>query len=232
MAHKVDFSAIKQCIKPEHFFDMLFHITFEKESDTQWHAECPECKGGDRSLAVGYNKVGFPSFFCHASDKSGNLIEMYAHVQKISFYQAASLYQDYLDGDFAKEPDVPVEPKAEKPKKLPTFEDLELNPDILAKLKIDEDTCHHFKCGYMKKGVLAGRFAIPIYDMTGNILAYCGLTIKDEDERYKYPKNFTKRDHLFNLQSVKKGSTSILEEPLQVLYAYQYGVENVISLLP
>ena len=73
----------------------------------------------------------------------------------------------------------PPESKTE-PKKLEPLNYLNPSHVTLEALGLSEDTCSHFGAGYAPKGILRGRLAIPIHDPSGELIAYCGRAVKDD----------------------------------------------------
>jgi hypothetical protein len=45
---------------------------------------------------------------------------------------------------------------------------------------VSPKTAAHFGAGFAPKGIMRGRFAIPVHVSTGILLAYCGRAVKDE----------------------------------------------------
>ena len=53
--------------------------------------------------------------------------------------------------------------------------------DALQAGKTPKETAEAFGAGYAPKGIMRGRFAIPLRDREGTLIAYCGRTVKDVD---------------------------------------------------
>ena len=88
-----------------------------------------------------------------------------------------------------------------------------------------------FAAGFAPKGVRRGRFAIPIHDRTGTLLAYCGRALKDESPSLIFPSGFNPRGAIFNAHRVVEDDLFLVRDPLQVLTAHQNGIENVVAFL-
>ena len=93
------------------------------------------------------------------------------------------------------------------------------------------DTCGHFGAGFAPKGILRGRLAIPIHSKDGVLLAYCGRTVKGESPTLTFPNGFQPADVIFNANRITSGELYLVRDPLQVLTAYESGIENVVSFL-
>jgi DNA primase len=88
-----------------------------------------------------------------------------------------------------------------------------------------------FGAGYAPKGILRGRLAIPIHDREGTLLAYCGRTVKNESPTLTFPNGFDPHSVIFGAHKVQAGELYLVRDPLQVLTAYEAGVENVVAFL-
>ena len=78
---------------------------------------------------------------------------------------------------------------------------------------------------------MRGRFAIPIHDRNGNLLAYCGRATKDESPALLFPNGFDPRGAIFNAHRIAEGDLFLVRDPVQALTAQQNGVENVVAFL-
>jgi hypothetical protein len=52
--------------------------------------------------------------------------------------------------------------------------------------------------GFLPKGIMRGRFAVPVHDRSGTLLAYCGRTVKDESPQLLFPNGFNPASAIFN----------------------------------
>src|SRR5271170_4751876 len=75
------------------------------------------------------------------------------------------------------------------------------------------------------------RFVIPVHDTAGILLAYCGRAVKDESPLLLFPNGFDPRVAIFNANRVIEGDLYLVRDPLQVLTAYESGIENVVAFL-
>jgi hypothetical protein len=78
---------------------------------------------------------------------------------------------------------------------------------------------------------MRGRFAIPVRDRTGTLLAYCGRTVKGESPTLTFPNGFDPHAVIFAAERVTSGPLYLVRDPLQVLTAFEAGVENVVAFL-
>jgi len=99
-------------------------------------------------------------------------------------------------------------------------------------LGISSETCEHFGAGYAPRGILRGRMALPVHDWQGTtLLGYTGRTVKQESPTLIFPNGFRKEEHIFNAHNVVSEELYLTRDPLDVLLAYESGIENVVSFL-
>jgi len=108
---------------------------------------------------------------------------------------------------------------------------LEAQHEAVQALGVAPETCEHFGAGFAPKGILRGRMAIPIHSKDGLLLAYCGRTVKAESPTLTFPNGFQPADVIFNAHRATEGELYLVRDPLQVLTAYESGIENVVSFL-
>jgi len=77
---------------------------------------------------------------------------------------------------------------------------------------------------------MRGRFAIPVHDRSGTLLAYCGRA-RDESPSLSFPSGFNPASAIFNAHRVTKGELYPVRDLLQVLQAFESGIENVVAFL-
>ncbi len=68
-------------------------------------------------------------------------------------------------------------------------------------------------------------------DRAGTLLAYCGWTVKDESPSLLFPNGFNAACAICNAHWVTKGELYLVRDPLQVLQAFESGVESVVAFL-
>ena len=84
---------------------------------------------------------------------------------------------------------------------------------------------------------MKGRVAIPIHDHHGQLVAYAGLAVSqeqaEEEGSYKFPKNFCPEEIIFNLHRQDDNETwlVIAEDPLAAILASQSGFRNTVAIM-
>ena len=63
------------------------------------------------------------------------------------------------------------------------------------------------------------------------LVAYTGPTVRDESPVLTFPNSFDPQAYLFGVERVTAGPLYLVRDPLQVLIAFENGVENVVSFL-
>ena len=157
-------------------------------------------------------------FFSPDNDSiKGSVINFLAQHRSITLRQAASeLKQVFL-------------PKPNEEKKLPDYELDHIHPFLTAR-GISLETAHFFDVGYCKHGIMKGKIAIPIHDAQGNKVAYIGRNIKDEKNKYFFPKAY-RHIYLFNWHRVNTNYVILAVSPFDVMHIYQMGIKFVCGLL-
>lgn len=211
-----------------------------KSSGHQQRGPCPACNsGGDRALVVTPDRG---LFYCFPSKTGGDLIKLVAHIKGVSQNEAAQLIQAEIGGTVLTVPapkpgTVPYSsPTAPQNKKaglnpLPYLEPE--HPSVQA-LGISPATAEAFGSGYAGKGVLRGRYAVPIHGKDSTLLAYVGIAVSKEQSPRLLFHNFDPASIIFNAHRVfDGGDLFVCRDPLEVLLAVENGVapENVVAFL-
>lgn len=105
---------------------------------------------------------------------------------------------------------------------------LQTSHEAVQALGVSSETCVHFGAGFAPKGIMRGRFAIPIHDRSGTLLAYCGRAVKDESPRLLFPNGFDPRGVIFSAHRIVEDDLFLVRDPLDVLKAYEGGIENAV----
>jgi DNA primase len=115
---------------------------------------------------------------------------------------------------------------------------LQADHPYLAERGLTPETIAEFGVGFCGKGMMAGRIAIPIHDITGNVVAYAGRAIGDTTEetpKYKLPPGFRKSLELFNIDRAIKEPADmplvIVEGFFDCMKLHQHGCHKVVALM-
>ncbi len=234
----VDFAALKQRVAIENIVPLLGLEM--KETRGQFRGPCPACRtGGRRALVVTPAKS---AFYCFAGHTGGDVIALVAHIHDCSMQQAAQFLSqnggegreagDAVDG-FASST-VPEARGKGDARSLQPLTYLQADHAAVKTLGVLPETCSNFGAGYAPKGIMRGRFAVPIHDQHGVLIAYCGQAINGESPTLLFPKGFDPIQQIFNAQRIENGEDIELilaRDPLEVLLAWQNGISNAISFL-
>lgn len=238
---EIDFASVKQSAPIDTVLRTLGVPKLQQHGD-QYRAPCPACKtGGDRALVVTVSKK---SFYCFANKRGGDCIALVAHVQGTSQRDAAMhIIQRLQLGNVVE--------KAEKASHIhsspeptgrgaasPVFRAMEpllyldAHHDAVQALGITPETAEHFGGGYAGRGTLRGRFCLPIRTTDGMLIAYVGVAVSEEQQPRLLFQNFEPDRYMFNLDRVSgEDGAYIARDPLDVLKAFENGIENVVSFL-
>ena len=236
MSTYVDFKELKSNVSIEQAVTML-GLALKKHGD-QLRGRCPIHGGAnDREFVVTLSKG---LFFCFGGCGGGDLISLVAKVKGVSAKEAASLIAGHfgsgtvpgnrsVPGNSSPQPQ--TRPETAGGRTLQPLPYLEAAHERVQALGISPETAAHFGAGYAPKGIMRGRLAIPIHDRDGRLLAYCGRTVKDESPTLTFPNGFDAASVIFNANHVVAGELYLVRDPLQVLVAFESGIENVVAFL-
>lgn len=256
----VDYKEIKERVTMEMVLTRYGLFGKLKPSGSNLVGVCPIHKGSNpRQFSVSLERN---IYNCFGNCKSGgNIMDFVAKMEKVDLHQAALLLKEWFLSGSAPAPSTTAKtPKAatpvaeEKPKtsgKPPGEESLNsVNPPLAFTLKslvsehhffsdrgISPETVEYFGLGLCTKGMMAGRVVIPIHNEAGELVAYCGRAVSEDqiekDGKYKLPPNFVKLHVVYNLNRQNKDVKLliIVESYLSVFQLYQAGFPNTIALM-
>jgi hypothetical protein len=184
--------------------------------------------------------------YCFSARKGGDVIWLASHIRGVGQKEAAHLlaaeFLAKMDGEGADATSVSrsshdscdnssahASSHTSKGKEIKPLSYLQADHKNVVGLGVLSDTAEHFQCGHAPKGIMRGKLAIPIHDGDGRLLAYCGRSY--EGTELSFPSGFEPEHHLFNANRIEEGDLYLTRDPLEVLLAYENGVENVVSLL-
>ena len=232
----VDFAELKTRVRIENAVALL-GLTMTKKGD-QWRGPCTACnQGGERALAVNTTKQ---SYYCFADSKGGDLIALTAHIRAVSQRDAALwLDRDGRNSDTVEQSTVTVpaqrpQPRDAQDKGLQPLAYLEATHPRVQELGVSPETAQEFGAGYASKGVLRGRFAVPVKSKDGRLLAYVGIAVEKEQSPRLLFHNFDPHAALFNAERVaQSGELLVCHDPLQVMQAVENGVpaDSLVAFL-
>ena len=235
----IDFAELKSSVGIEAVLAML-DIRLKKFGD-QLRGRCPIHGGGnDREFVVTPRKG---LYYCFGGCGGGDSIKLVARIKGCELKEAAAFIAARSgfgqgsrppSGREASPPPATVDgspqPQPQERRALRPLDYLQYT-EAVAALGVAEDTCRHFGAGYAPKGIMRGRFAIPIHDRDGTLLAYCGRTVKDESPTLTFPNGFDPASVIFNADRATAGELTLVRDPLSVLAAYEAGIDNVVAFL-
>ena len=235
----VDFASLKERVKIEDAAAMLGLPM--KQTGEQMRAPCPHCKsGGDRALVITPSKQ---LFYCFSAKTGGDLIKLVSHVRNVAANEAAVSLDRHFGGTSdnsstaAGNSTSGTVPQSGSGKDNPATRSLQpltylqAEHDLVQGLGIEKETAEQFQSGYAPKGILRGRYAVPIHTRDAQLVGYCGIAVKDDQQpRLLFPNGFTHTSFIFNAHNVESGDLLyVTKEPLSAIVASQNGIENVVS---
>jgi hypothetical protein len=196
-----------------------------KPSGNQMRGICPIHGGSNNREFVVTPAKGL--WYCFGGCGGGDLISLYAQMKGLSTKEAA---QEIVERTAPQ-----TVPKAtggkRSDRRLQPLAYLETEHAGVEALGVAPETLDHFGAGYAPKGIMRGRLAIPICTMAGELVAYCGRALGDQQPMLTFPNGFNPADVIFNAHRVGEGELLLTRDPLSVLLAHQSGIENVVAFL-
>jgi len=260
----VDFKAVKAAVSMEQVlkhYDLLHKF---KKSGDSLSGPCP-IHGGENPTQFRVS-ISKNVWNCFSECKhGGNVLDFIAKLENVSIHAAAlkalewfNLDTETVSGDRERDdsaaentdespaprrttpqpqtdPEEPVTPN--KPLKF-RLDKLEREHAYLTERGLTLETIVDFGAGYCSKGMMAGRIAIPIHNMAGEVVAYAGRFVGDPPEgtpKYKLPQGFRKSIELFNADRAFKEPPDaplvIVEGFFGCMAVHQHGHRKVIALM-
>lgn len=262
----VSFKAIKAAITMEQVLTHYGLMEKFKRKGDSLNGPCPIHKGTDPTqFRVSISKNIFNCF--SECKHGGNVLDFIAKMEDVSIHAAAlkavewfHINPEIAAGNSDDQPEQPTSaPKAEKtpaskpmtkepreaedtsaPNKPLKFrlEKLERSHPYLTDRGLTIETLVDFGAGFCAKGMMAGRIAIPIYNVNGEVVAYAGRLIgepNDDNPKYKLPPGFKKSLELFNIDRAAKESPEnplvIVEGFFDCMKLHQHGHRKTVALM-
>lgn len=220
---KPDYERIKRELPVErvlHEYGMLQDL---KRSGDHLSGSCP-IHNGDNPTAFNVSlEKNLWNCFTHCG--GGSVIDLLMAIEKVSAREAVLIGNNLLGIDNPKghtsEPGL-------KPLKFKLTLDSE-HP-YLEKRNVTPETAQYFGIGYCSKGIMTSRIAIPIHDVDGNLVAYCGRAIDNTQPKYRFPRGFPKNQVVYNLNRIRNnqgGEVVVVEGFFDVFALYAAGIDSV-----
>ncbi len=236
-AQTVDFKEVKLAATADHVIRYL-GLSLKKHGDT-WRGKCHLCKASDdRALVITESKRLFHCFKCK---EGGDMLKLVAVSKGIPVRDAAielaklcgvELVPSGAGKHVAGTSSGTVPPSPERKGFDAEKYAAGLDPSHVAlePLGVSPETYKAWKAGYSPSGVNRGRLALPVANRDGTVIAYCGRAISTEQQpALIFPNGVTPSEHIFGADRVKEGELVLVRDPLDVLKAFENGIENVVS---
>jgi DNA primase catalytic core len=116
-----------------------------------------------------------------------------------------------------------------------TLRGIDYTHPYLAARGILPSTAADFGLGYYQGPRLcSGRLVIPIHNVRGELVAYCGRALDGSAPRYRFPPGFAKSQVLFNFHrsaAADKRVVVVVEGFFDCCHLYQAGLRSVVALM-
>jgi DNA primase len=243
--YRIDFDDIKRAISMEAVISFLMLSGLKQKGARQWKGTCPFCKAVDCFVITGdggRDKTG--AFNCFKCPAGGDQIELVSLTRgnprkdaKGSFAAAKELHERFLMQEAApanRSVNTSPQPQRERRQGFDAeayAKGLDPVHEALKVLGIDAETYRTWKAGFANAGVNRGRLALPVATKDGTIIGYMGRALSDESPTLTFPNGLVPQDHIFGIDRVTGGQLYLVRDPIEVLKAFEAGIENVVSFL-
>jgi DNA primase len=235
MSARINFTELKQKITIEQVAATLGAKL--KAHGPQLRGVCPICnEGGDRGFVVTPAKG---VYYCFGKCKAGgDMLALYSRATGCSVREAAeAIAAKFGDGAEAGTGRAAMAPSTIPPSpsqgKLKPLDYLQPEHELVQALGISAETARAWDAGFASKGIMRGRFAVPIKNLAGELVAYVGVAVsEDQSPRLLFPAGFKPDAVVFNAHAIERcDAVYVARDPLQVLRASEHGVANVVAFL-
>lgn len=219
---QIDFAEVKNAATVEQVIGFLGLKLTQKEDS--FRGICPLCKSGSREFVITGSKKLFHCFKCK---KGGDFLKLVSEAKGIGVKDAAA--------ELAKA--CGVEKRAAPAPEKKAFdvdkyaEGLEPEHEALEPLTISPDTLKEWKAGYSKTGVNRGRLALPIESLQHGVVGYMGMEINPDQPNLIFPNGVDPRLYIFGATHASGSELYLTRSPLDVLKAWDSGVQNAVAFL-
>jgi DNA primase len=264
----VDFKAVKAAITMEQVLQHYGLLEKFKRGTDSLNGPCPIHKGSNPTqFRVSLSKNIWNCF--SECKHGGNVLDFIAEMEKVSIHAAAVTAIEWFNldaeamassadkGELAEtsasaptpKPEVKrqaavVAPVVEKsvpntPLKFRLDKLEREHPYLMEQRGLTLETIVDFGIGFCSKGMMAGRIAIPIHNISGEVVAYAGRFPGEPPDadtpKYKLPPGFRKMQELFNIDRASKEPaeviTVIVEGFFGCMKLHQHGCSKVVALM-
>ena len=263
----VDFKAVKAAITMEQVLQHYGLLEKFKRGTDSLNGPCPIHKGSNPTqFRVSLSKNIWNCF--SECKHGGNVLDFISELEHVSIHAAALKAIEWFNldpeamaasSDKGEPAETNVPAPASKPevkrqsagvalvveKSVPNtplkfrLDKLEReHPYLLEQRGLTLETIVDFGIGFCSKGMMAGRIAIPIHNVSGEVVAYAGRFPGEPGEdtpKYKLPQGFRKSQELFNIDRVAKEPQTkpliIVEGFFDCMKLHQFGCKKVVALM-
>jgi DNA primase len=248
----IDFKRVKALVTLEMVLNRYGLFDNLKKSGANLVGVCPIHSGTNpKQFSVNLEKSIWHCFGdCQAG---GNVLDLVANLENCSIFQAGQLLTEWFLSDLEDVenplPEKAAAPAKENQEQAEGVEEAGENPPLSFKLKnlspdhpwlkergIARETADYFGLGFCSRGLLKNRLAIPIINSAGELVAYAGRAVREEDlkeEKYKLPPGFKKLLEVYNLnrQSANLDRLILVESFISVWWLHQAGFPYTVALM-
>ncbi len=238
MSDWVDFTATKQHAGLAAVL-RRYRVRLRRSGRDQYRGCCPIHRGeGREAFHANLTRNIFHCFSCGAG---GSVLDFVAAMETCTLREAAlRLQQDsfvpHQPAAFSGHAKQLVTKKISTPAPLGfALRGVDSAHPYLAARGIQRRTAEGFGVGfYGGPGIFSGRLVIPIHNLRGELVAYCGRALDGSEPRYRFPPGFAKSELLFNWHraaTAGKPAVILVEGFFDCFKLHQAGVRSMVALM-
>ena len=232
----VDFAELKARVSISDVLVMLgVDLKHFKTHGDQLRGACPIHEGDNPRGFVITPSKGL--WYCFSGCGGGDIIKLVSKMRKLPPKEAAELIAErFGNPTVPRNSTIPpggnrTVPKNEKGALKPLDYLLPEHEHVQA-LGVSPETAAAWESGYAPKGLMRGRYAVPLKTKDGALVAYVGIAVAEEQSpRLHFPNGFDPQSIIFGADRAETGSLTLVRDPLQAIIAAQSGIDNVIAFL-
>jgi DNA primase len=231
----VDFAELKAKVSITDVLGMLdVDLQRFKTHGDQLRGTCPIHDGDNPRGFVITPAKGL--WFCFSGCGGGDIIALVAKMRQLATKDAA----DWIAQGGTVTRTVPATVTGNSSGTVPQNEKGALKPldyllpehEHVQALGVSPETAAAWQSGYAPKGIMRGRYAVPLRTKDGNLVAYVGIAVANEQSPHlHFPNGFDPQSIIFGADRVAHGGLTLVRDPLQAIIAAQSGIESVIAFL-
>jgi len=237
MNNWLDFGSIKREATLESVL-RHYRVNLRRSGKDQYRGRCPIHHGDGREAF--HANMARNIFHCFACGAGGTVLDFVAAMEWCSLYEVGEKLKTMISSlpqakQIANQKELVTERRKVSLPLAFALRGVDCTHPYLADRGIDKETALTFGVGfYSGPGLMHRRLVIPIHNVEGELIAYCGRSVNQTQPRYRVPPGFAKSEFLFNMHRVaamEESSVAVVEGFFDCMKVHQAGIPSVVALM-